>query len=118
MSYEPTEGAAQPVSNYMVWSIISLVLPLVTCCLCFTLPAIAPAIVALVFSAKVNGALNRSDFSAAQHASRTAKLWNQIALGVFLVGVVAWIAAFFIQGGIAGQQEAMEEFRRILDQQR
>ncbi len=118
MSYQPSEGAAQPVNNYMVWSIISLVITVITCCLCFTIPSIATAIVALVFSSKVNGALNRSDFAGAQQSSRMAKLWNQITLGVFAVGLALWLVSFFMQGGIAGQQKAMEEIKQMLEQQR
>ena len=76
------------------------------------------AIVALVFSSKVNGALNRSDFAAAQQSSRMAKLWNQITLGVFAAGLALWLVSFFMQGGIAGQQKAMEEIKQMLEQQR
>lgn len=111
-------GGGQPVSNYMVWSIISLVITVITCCLCYTIPALGTAIVATVFSSKVNGALNAGDFGAAQQASRNAKLWNLITLGLFVAGLAVWIIMFFVSGGMAAQQEAIEELRKVLEQSR
>lgn len=109
------QPAGQPINNYLVWSIISLVITLFTCCLCYTIPSLATAIVALVFSTKVNGAVKAEDFQAAQAASRNAKLWNQITLGLFLAGIALWCVMFFANGGMAAQHEAMEQLRRALE---
>ncbi|GAA4795494.1 CD225/dispanin family protein [Lysobacter hankyongensis] len=116
MNIPEQPGIAKPVNNYLVWSIISLVITVITCCMCYTLPALATAIVATVFSTKVNGALNAGNLEGAQQASKNAKLWNQITAGLFLAGLALWIAMFFVQGGLAGQQEAMEQIRRALEQ--
>lgn len=112
------QPAGQPVNNYLAWSIISLVITLFTCCLCYTIPALGTAIVALVFSTKANSALKAGDFAAAQAASRNAKLWNQITLGLFLAGIALWCVMFFVSGGMAGQHEAMERFREALEKNR
>lgn len=116
MNIPEQPGLAKPVNNYLAWSIISLVITVITCCLCYTIPAMATAIVAIVFSTKVNSALNAGDLQAAQQASKNAKLWNQVTAGLFLAGLALWIVMFFVQGGLAGQQEAMEQLRRALEQ--
>lgn len=116
MNIPEQPGLAKPVNNYLVWSIVSLVITVITCCLCYTIPAMATAIVAIVFSTKVNSALNAGDLQAAQQASKNAKLWNQVTAGLFLAGLALWIVMFFVQGGLAGQQEAMEQLRRALEQ--
>lgn len=118
MSTFPSSDSSRAPQNYMVWSIISLVLTFATCCLCYTIPALGTAIVALVFSIKVNGALNAGDAQGAQKASKNAKLWNLITLGLFALGVVIWLIAFFAMGGMEGQQEQMEMLQKILDQQK
>lgn len=118
MSTFPPSDSTRAPQNYMVWSIISLVLTFATCCLCYTIPALGTAIVALVFSIKVNSALNAGDAQGAQGASKNAKLWNLITLGLFGLGVIVWLVAFFAMGGLDGQQEQMEMLQKILDQQK
>lgn len=112
------QPAGRPVNNYLVWSIISLIITLFTCCLCYTIPALGTSIVALVFSTKVNGALKAGDFAAAEAASRNAKLWNLITLGLFVAGIALWCVMFFVGGGMAGQEEAMERLREALEKSR
>ena len=87
--------------SYMAWSIISLVLSTITCCLaCYVLPAIGTAIAALVFSSKVNSATQAGDAAAAAHASKQARLFNLITAGLYAVGLVVGIVMFFAMGGI------------------
>lgn len=112
------QPASKPVNNYLAWSIISLVITLLTCCLCWTIPSLATAIVALVFSTKVNGAIRAGDFTAAEAASRNAKLWNMITLGLFVAGIIVWCLMFFLGGGMAGQEESMQRLREALEKSR
>lgn len=112
------QPAGKPVDNHLAWSIVSLVITFFTCCMCYTLPSLATAITALVFSTKVNGAMKAGDFGAAQAASRNAKLFNMITLGLFIGGVAVWCAMFFMNGGMAGQEAALEEFRRAMEKAR
>lgn len=118
MSSFPPSDITRAPQNYMVWSIISLVVTFATCCLCYTIPALGTAIVALVFSVKVNSALNAGDAQGAQGASKNAKLWNLITLGLFLLGAIIWLVMFFAMGGMEGQQEQMELLQKILEQQK
>lgn len=80
--------------TYLWQSIVCLVL----CCL----PA---AVVALIFSLKVEPAYTQGDLAAAQDASKKAKMWCWIAFGL---GLVANIIFFII--GVAG---AMAESGQI-----
>lgn len=116
MSAQPPADYRPTPNNYMAWSIISLVVSLMTCCLCYTLPTIAVATVALVFSIKVNNAKNAGDHDGAEQASKNAKLWNMIAAGVFAAGLLLWVAMFFSQGGMEGQRERMEQIQKLLEQ--
>jgi hypothetical protein len=61
------------VPNYLVFAILSTVL----CCL----PAGIPAI---VYAAQVNGRLQAGDVAGAQAASKNAKMWCWISLGLGL----------------------------------
>jgi len=78
-----TPGVVLPpgatVPNYLVFAILTTVF----CCL----PAGIPAI---VFAAQVNGKLQAGDLAGAQQASKNAKLWCLISLGVGLGVVVIW----------------------------
>ncbi len=67
------------VQNYLVFAILVTVF----CCL----PAGIPAI---VFAAQVNGKLQAGDYAGAMQASKNAKLWTLIALGVGLAGIVIY----------------------------
>jgi uncharacterized membrane-anchored protein len=114
---EQTPSGSTP-PNYLVWSIVSLVITVLTCCFCYTIPSMVTAIVALVFSTKVNSSATAGDFVGAQQASRNAKLWNWVTLGLFLAGVTLWIIIFFASGGIEAQREQMETLRKVLEQGR
>jgi Interferon-induced transmembrane protein len=119
MSYA-TAQSSRPPQNYLVWSVIGLVVSIISCCLtCYTFPAIGTAIAALVFSSKVNSSAQAGDMDGAQRASRNAKLWNLITLGLFLAGCIFAVVMFFALGGLEGQmnqwkdiQEAIEKAQR------
>ncbi len=75
-------GAA--VQNYLVFAILTTVF----CCL----PA---GIVAIVYAAQVNGKLQAGDYNGAQQASKNAKLWSFVSLGVGLGCILIWILLTF-----------------------
>jgi len=79
----PATGVVIPpgatVPNYLVFAILTTVL----CCL----PAGIPAI---VYAAQVNGKLQAGDLAGAQQASKNAKLWCLVSLGLGLAVVVIW----------------------------
>jgi len=62
---------AQQIPNYLVQSILVTLL----CCVPF-------GIVAIVYSAQVNGKVQSGDIQGAMNASRKAKMWGWIAFGV------------------------------------
>jgi len=67
------------VQNYLVFAILTTVF----CCL----PAGIPAI---VYAAQVNGKLQAGDLAGAQMASKNAKMWCLISLGLGLTVVVLY----------------------------
>jgi hypothetical protein len=76
----PGPGApATQVPNYLVQSI------LVTLCCCLPL-----GVVAIIFSAQVNSKLAAGDVAGAMDASRKAKLFCWIALGLGIVFMIIW----------------------------
>ena len=70
-------GAA--VENYLVFAILTTVL----CCPPFGIPAI-------VYAAQVNGKLQAGDYLGAQQASKNAKMWCFVSLGVGLAMVLVY----------------------------
>jgi hypothetical protein len=72
----PATGGTTTVPNYLVPAIISLV-----CCFPF-------GIAAIIFAAQVNGKVAAGDLAGAADASRKAKLFSFIAIGI---GVVGWL---------------------------
>ena len=79
----------QDVSNYLVQSI------LVTLFCCLPL-----GIVAIVFAAQVNGKLAGGDVAGAIDSSKKAKMFCWIALGLGIVGMIAYFGMIAL--GIAG----------------
>ena len=78
------------VQNYLVFAILTTVF----CCL----PAGIPAI---VYAAQVNSKLQVGDLAGAQLASKNAKLWCLISLGLGL-GVVGLYAMLIAMGMLTG----------------
>lgn len=71
------------VQNYLVFAILVTVF----CCL----PAGIPAI---IYAAQVNSKLQQGDYLGAQQASKNAKTWCLVSVGVFLGGFIIWILLF------------------------
>ena len=80
---QPTGVVLPPgttVQNYLVFAILTTVF----CCL----PAGIPAI---IYAAQVNSKLQAGDLAGAQLASKNAKMWCLIALGVGLACTAMWV---------------------------
>jgi hypothetical protein len=73
--YPPQPPAAQAPKNYLVWSILVTLF----CCL-------IPGIVAIVFSAQVNGLWAQGRYAEAQKASARARTWVIISAVLGLIG--------------------------------
>ncbi len=76
--------------NYLVFAILATVF----CCLPTGIPAI-------IYAAQVNGKLQAGDVTGAQAASRNAKMWCLISLGLGL-GLMALYAILIMVGVLSG----------------
>ncbi|HET6852299.1 MAG TPA: CD225/dispanin family protein [Pyrinomonadaceae bacterium] len=89
----PGTGTPGSVPNYLVLAIISLF-----CCLPL-------GIVAVIFAAQVNNKVAAGDTAGALDASKKAKMFSYIALGLGLAGIICYVLFFLIMGvgmGLAG----------------
>ena len=90
----PTGGS---VPNYLVPAIISLF-----CCL-------PGGIVAVIFAAQVNGKVAAGDMPGALDASKKAKMFSFIAIGLGLAGILCYVLFVVIMGvgmGLAGSSSS------------
>lgn len=71
--------------SYLALAIISTVL----CCL----PA---GIVSIVYATKVNDAYMNEDYQGAINASKNAKTWGMVSVGIALLGWILYVAIFGI----------------------
>jgi hypothetical protein len=83
----PSSGAPEKVPNYLVPAILSAVC-------CFPL-----GIISIVFAAQVNGKVASGDIAGALDASKKAKLFSYIFLGLGLAGWLCYIIFVVIIGG-------------------
>jgi len=106
MSYVPPPASAAPgsIPNHLAWAIIATVLATCLCC-----PLGLVGIVAIVFSAKVNGLLAQGDIAGAQRASANAKTWCWVATALAIIGLL-WLSYSLTMGdGLAQYQQIMEQ---------
>ena len=85
----PAAGTPASVPNYLVMSIIA------TIC-CFPL-----GVIGLIFAAQVNGKVTAGDTAGAMDASKKAKLFSYIGLGL---GILLWggyLLFAFVIGGLS-----------------
>jgi hypothetical protein len=83
----PPAGGSATVPNYLVPAIISIF-----CCWPLAIPAI-------IFATQVNGKVAAGDIAGAQDASKKAKMFSFIAIGLgLLAGVIYIIWIVFIVG--------------------
>ena len=85
----PASPATEPVPNYLIPAILSAVC-------CFPL-----GIISIIFAAQVNGKVTAGDIPGAMDASKKAKLFSYIFLGL---GILLWggyLLFAFVIGGIS-----------------
>ena len=83
----PPAGGTATVPNYLVPAIISIF-----CCWPLAIPAI-------IFATQVNGKVQAGDIAGAQDASKKAKMFSYIALGIGILEIIfAIIYVVFIVG--------------------
>ena len=82
----PPSGAAASVPNYLIPAIISLF-----CCLPL-------GVVGVIFAAQVNGKVAAGDTAGALDASKKAKLFSFIAIGLGLAGIICYVLIWVIMG--------------------
>lgn len=73
-------GTGRKPDNYLVWAILSTIF----CCLPF-------GIVAIVFSAQVDGAWESGDHARAQSLSQKAKTWTMVSAGLGLAVILVYV---------------------------
>jgi hypothetical protein len=83
----PTGGSETPVPNYLVWAIVAI-------CGC----AWPLAIPAIIFATQVNSKVAAGDIVGAQDASKKAKLFAMIAIGINILWWLFWViyVVFFV----------------------
>jgi uncharacterized membrane protein YdjX (TVP38/TMEM64 family) len=105
--YEPPQAApAQPIQNYLAWSISMTVLGFCLCCIIGS----APGIVGIVYGSQVNSKSNMGDLEGARKASENAKIWCWVATAVVGLGVLLNIGSFMM-GGTQQYMEMMQQMQ-------
>lgn len=82
-------GGTASVPNYLVPAILSLF-----CCWPLS-------IVAIIFAAQVNGKVASGDMAGAVDASKKAKLFSYIAIGIGLAGGLIYVLLMFLGVGLS-----------------
>lgn len=88
----PASGTSTAVPNYLVLAIVSLF-----CCLPL-------GVVAIIFAAQVNGKVAAGDTAGALDASKKAKMFSYISIGLGLAGILCYVLLLLlgIGMGVAG----------------
>lgn len=85
----PAASTAENVPNYLVPAIISAVC-------CFPL-----GIIGVIFAAQVNGKVAAGDIAGALDASKKAKLFSYIFIGLAIVGWGGYLIFWLVIGGLS-----------------
>ena len=85
----PPAGGSATVPNYIVPAIISIF-----CCWPLAIPAI-------IFATQVNGKVAAGDIAGAQEASKKAKMFAFIAIGLGLVGILIYVIMLVLGVGLS-----------------
>lgn len=96
----------QQPPNYMVISIVGLILGLCSpCCV-----GLITGIVAIVFSSQVTSKFNAGDYAGANSASNNAKIFGYVSLGLGILGILLNLIAIAIMGS-DGYMEMIESYQ-------
>ncbi|HEY0335175.1 MAG TPA: CD225/dispanin family protein [Stenotrophomonas sp.] len=98
---------AEPIQNYLAWSIIATVLATCLCC-----PLGLVGIVGIVYASKVNNLLNQGDLEGARRASASAKTWCWITTALAIIGLIVSIVWFAV-GGMGSYMEYMQQIQQM-----
>jgi hypothetical protein len=82
----PPAGGSATVPNYLVPAIISIF-----CCWPLAIPAI-------IFATQVNGKVQAGDIAGAQEASKKAKMFSFLAIGLGLLGIICYVIFVLVLG--------------------
>jgi hypothetical protein len=85
----PPAGGGATVPNYLVPAIISIF-----CCWPLAIPAI-------IFATQVNGKVAAGDIAGAQDASKKAKMFSFIAIGIGLLIVLCYVIMLILGVGLS-----------------
>ena len=85
----PPAGGSGTVPNYLVPAIISIF-----CCWPLAIPAI-------IFATQVNGKVAAGDIAGANDASKKAKMFSFIAIGLGLAGILIYIIMLVLGVGLS-----------------
>ncbi|HEX5704173.1 MAG TPA: CD225/dispanin family protein [Pyrinomonadaceae bacterium] len=85
----PSAGGSATVPNYLVPAIISIF-----CCWPLAIPAI-------IFATQVNGKVAAGDIAGAQEASKKAKMFAFIAIGLGLLGILIYVIMLVLGVGLS-----------------
>jgi Interferon-induced transmembrane protein len=83
----PPSGATDKVPNYLIPAIISALC-------CFPL-----GIISIIFAAQVNSKVASGDMAGALDASKKAKMFSYIFIGL---GIAGWVCYFIFGAGLVG----------------
>ena len=86
---QPPAGGSATVPNYLVPAIISIF-----CCWPLAIPAI-------IFATQVNGKVAAGDIAGAEDASKKAKMFSFIAIGLGLVGILIYVIMLILGVGMS-----------------
>jgi hypothetical protein len=89
-SSPPASGATQDVQNYLIPAILATVF----CCLPL-------GVVSIIFATQVNTKVANGDIAGAMEASKKAKMFMFIAVGLGLVSIVCGVILWVIFVGMA-----------------
>ena len=85
----PPAGGSGTVPNYLVPAIISIF-----CCWPLAIPSI-------IFATQVNGKVAAGDIAGAQEASKKAKMFAFIAIGLGLLGILIYVIMLVLGVGLS-----------------
>lgn len=85
----PASDTPANIPNYLVPAILSAIC-------CFPL-----GIISIIFAAQVNGKVTAGDIAGAMNASKMAKTFSYVFLGLGILGWGGYLIFFFVIGGLS-----------------